>query len=165
LEIYLVALVAGIVGAFFMDLAEFQLERAGYSSGVSAMHVGRWFINLLKGKFKHKNIETCMPVNYEIQLGIVFHFIIGGGVVALLYPLFTQIIELQSLSSHLLAGISYGLLTSVLPWFILMPSFGWGWFGLKTPFESEPVVTPLLSHAAYGLGIAVVFILYEIYIL
>jgi len=162
-EILVIAMIAGIVGAVFMDLVEFQLERAGYSSGVTAAYVGRWLVNLLNGKWLHKDIEKTPAVRHEVQLGMLFHFIVGGGVVALLYPAFIQLVGLQTLSTHLIAGISYGLLTSVLPWLILLPSFGWGWFGMKTPFESEPVIAPLLSHTAYGLGIGVVFILYEVF--
>jgi len=162
-EVIVIAMIAGIVGAVFMDLAEFQLARVGYSSGVTAAYVGRWLVNLLNGKFVHDDIEKTQAVRYEVELGMAFHFIVGGGVVALLYPAFIQLVGLEALSAHLIAGISYGLLTSVLPWFILLPSFGWGWFGMKTPFESEPVIAPLLSHTAYGLGIGVVFILYEIF--
>jgi len=165
LESYYIAFVAGTVGAFFMDMAEFKLARVGYSSGVTADYIGRWVYGLFKARWVHRDIRKTEPVHGEVQIGMAFHFIVGGGVVALLYPWFINFVELETLSEHLVTGIVYGLATSLLPWFILMPALGWGWFGSKTPFESEPVITPLLSHIAYGLGIGFTFVLYEVIIL
>lgn len=165
MDSYLIAFIAGLVGAFFMDLAEFKLARVGYSSGVSAAYIGRWVNGLLKGRLSHRDISETASVRGEEQIGMAFHFIIGGGVIALLYPWFIGVAGLETLSDHLVTGIVYGLATSVLPWFILMPALGWGWFGSKTPFESEPVIAPLLSHTAYGLGIGFTFILYEVIIM
>jgi len=165
LDSYLIAFFAGLVGAFFMDLAEFKLARAGYSSGVSAAYIGRWVRGLIKAKWVHSDISKTAVVPGEVQIGMVFHFIVGGGAVALLYPWFINLVGFDALAEHLVAGIVYGLATSVLPWFVLMPALGWGFFGSKIPFESEPVIAPLLSHAAYGLGIGFTFILYEVIIL
>lgn len=165
MDIYVIAFIAGLVGAFFMDLAEFKLERVGYSSGVTADYIGRWVHGLLKARFLHQDISKTESVKNEVQIGVLFHFVVGGGVVALLYPWFIEMVGLNGLSEHLVTGIVYGLATSVLPWFVLMPSFGWGWFGSKTPVKTEPVITPLLSHMAYGLGIAFTFILYQVIIL
>ena len=156
------AFTAGLVGAFFMDIAEFKLARLGYSSGVTAAYIGRWVRALMKAKCKHHDIRKAQAVYGELQIGIAFHFIIGGGFVALLYPWFIDFVGLETLSEHLVTGIVYGLATTVLPWFILMPALGWGWFGSKIPFESEPVITPLLSHIAYGLGIGFTFVLYQV---
>ena len=54
----------------------------------------------------------------------------SGGGVALLYPLlFTSLFSLPAGLApihHLVGGLLFGLATSVLPWFVLLPCFGWG---------------------------------------
>jgi hypothetical protein len=76
--------------------------------------------------------------------------------VALLYPLFFLITGLPFPSNHWLGGILFGLTTSLLPWFILLPSFGWGIFGRCGPKGSNALLASTLSHIPYGLGVGAV---------
>ncbi|MDP1635510.1 MAG: hypothetical protein Q8L69_12620, partial [Gallionellaceae bacterium] len=55
--------------------------------------------------------------------------------------------------NHLLGGALFGFATSALPWFILLPSFGWGIFGRRGPQGSNALLASTLSHIPYGLGI------------
>ena len=60
------------------------------------------------------------------------------------------------LTSHLLGGVLFGLATSLLPWFILLPSFGRGLFGRRGPRGSNALLADMVSHVAYGLGVGAV---------
>ena len=160
MEIWLVAFIGGILGSVFMDITEVQMSKRGISSGVKGAYIGRWFYGILGGVFMHKDIAKTKPINNEARIGQLFHFIIGGGAVALLYPVFLIIIGFETISNHLLLSSIFGLLTSVFPWFILMPSFGWGLFGTKAPVGSKPIISPIVSHIAFGLGIGATFMLY-----
>ncbi|OOZ39294.1 hypothetical protein BOW53_12075 [Solemya pervernicosa gill symbiont] len=160
MEIWLVAFIGGLVGSVLMDITEAQLSKVGISSGVTGAYVGRWAHSLLSGLFFHRDIATTDPVANELRIGQLFHFIIGGGVVALFYPLLLMITGIGLSTNHLLMASIFGLLTSALPWFILMPSFGWGLFGFKTPFSSRPILSPLLSHIPYGFGIGATLLIY-----
>jgi len=51
------------------------------------------------------------------------------------------------------------LATSALPWFILLPSFGWGMFGRRGPHGSNALLASTLSHLPYGLGVGAVIAL------
>jgi len=164
MDSFIISFIAGLVGTAFMDLAEFKLARVGYCSGVNAAYIGRWVHGFLKLRFMSEDIEKNESVRVEVQIGLLFHIIIGGAV-ALLYPLFIGVMGIGALSEHLVMGILFGLMTTVLPWCILMPGLGWGWFGLKTPFDTESIVAPVLSHVAYGLGIGFTYILYEVIVL
>ena len=84
----------------------------------------------------------------------------GGGVVALFYPLFIYLTGFDDGQNYLISATSYGLLTSGLPWFILMPSFGWGLFGVNAPSSSKTVISPILSHIPYGFGIGLTLVTY-----
>lgn len=156
MEILVWAFIGGIVGAVLMDVTETYAAKIGISSGVSIALVGRWFLGLLRGRFTHANILDTAPLSGEVKAGWVFHFLIGGGGVALLYPLFFQITGLPLPGNQLLGGALFGLATSALPWFILLPSFGWGVFGLRGPQGSNALLASTLSHLPYGLGVGAV---------
>ena len=160
MEIWLVSFVGGLIGSVFMDITELQISKLGISSGVKGAYIGRWVRGIFDGVLMHQDIAKTKPVKNEVRIGQLFHFIVGGGAVALLYPIFLMIVGAEASSNHLLLAPIFGLLTSVLPWFILMPSFGWGLFGAKTPFESKPIISPIISHVPFGLGIGVTFVIY-----
>jgi len=160
LEILLVSFIGGIIGSIFMDITELQMSKFGISSGVKGAYIGRWFQGILTGVFLHRDICETKPIKNEARIGQLFHFIVGGGVVALMYPILLNVIGLGATTDHLLFSSIFGLLTSFFPWFILMPSFGWGLFGAKTPFQSNPIISPIISHIPFGFGIGLTFVLY-----
>ncbi|MDQ6984146.1 MAG: DUF2938 family protein [Ghiorsea sp.] len=160
MEIWLVSFIGGVIGSIFMDLTEFQVSKLGISSGVKGVYIGRWFHGILNGVFMYQDISKTKPIKNEKSMGQIFHFIVGGGVVALFYPVFLNVSGLETTSNHLVLASIFGLLTCLLPWFILMPSFGWGLFGAKTPFESKPIIAPIISHLPFGFGIGITFIFY-----
>lgn len=146
----------GLLGAVLMDVAETGLARIGITSGVNIALLGRWFLGLLRGRLAHADIRNAEARAHEVRAGWAFHLLIGGGGVALLYPLFFLITGLSWQTSHLLGGALFGLATSLLPWFILLPSFGWGLFGRRGPQGSNALLASALSHIPYGLGIGIV---------
>jgi hypothetical protein len=159
MEILVWAFLGGIVGAVLMDITETYAAKLGIASGVNIALVGRWFLGLLRGQLIHSNILESKPYPYEVKAGWAFHFLVGGGGVALIYPLFFQTTELPLPGNHLLSGMLFGLATSALPWFILLPSFGWGVFGWRGPQGSNALLASTLSHVPYGLGVGVMIAL------
>ena len=83
------AFLGGIVGAVLMDVTETYAAKVGITSGVNIALVGRWFLSLLHRRFTHANILDSRPFPYEVKAGWAFHFLVGGGCVALIYPLFS----------------------------------------------------------------------------
>jgi hypothetical protein len=156
MEIFILAFLGGIVGAVLMDMTETCAAKIGISSGVNIALVGRWFLSLLQGKFIHADIRATPVLPLEVKAGWAFHFLIGGGGVALIYPLYFTATGQALPGHHLLGGMLFGLATSLLPWFVLLPSFGWGWFGKRGPQGSNALLASTLSHIPYGLGIGLV---------
>ncbi|MFZ1546033.1 MAG: DUF2938 family protein [Candidatus Nitrotoga sp.] len=154
MEILAGAFLGGMVGAVFMDITETFAAKVGITSGVNIALVGRWFLDLLRGQFVHANILDSKPSTREVMAGWAFHFLVGG--VALIYPLFFQATGLPLPSNHLLGGLLFGLTTSLLPWLVLLPSFGWGFFGQRGPQGSNALLASTLSHIPYGLGVGAV---------
>lgn len=155
-ELAVWAFPGGIVGALLMDITETLAARAGITSGVNVALVGRWFLGLLRGRFVYREIAAVGPLRHEVAAGWVFHLFVGGGGVALMYPLFFRALAHPLGERHLLAGLLFGLATSVLPWLILLPAFGWGWFGTRGPRGANALLASPLSHVPYGLGVGAV---------
>lgn len=143
----------GIVGAALMDLTEMLMARRGLTSGVNPSLLGRWCLGLLHGRLVHADIRRAPPRPHEAGIGWAFHYLIGGGAVALLYPAFLALAGAPHPGSHLPWATSFGLLTSALPWFVLLPCFGWGYFGQQGPRSANPLAASPLSHVPYGLGL------------
>lgn len=153
------AFLGGIAGAVLMDITETVAARFGITSGVNVALVGRWFIGLTRGQLRHADILASEPVPGEAAMGWAFHLLVGGGGVALLYPAFLQGSGVALPADHLLGGLLFGLATSLLPWFILLPSFGWGLFGRRGPRGSNALLASMISHIPYGLGVGAVIAL------
>lgn len=156
MEFLFLAFLGGIVGALLMDITETYAAKIGITSGVNIALVGRWSLGLLRGQFTHTNILDSRPLNSEVMAGWIFHFLVGGGGVAVIYPLFFQATGLELPNNQLVGGLLFGLATSLLPWLILLPSFGWGIFGCRGPEGSNALLASTLSHISYGLGVGAV---------
>lgn len=153
------AFVGGIVGAVAMDLAEAAMARVGIRSGVDVALVGRWFIGLMQGRLVHADIQASPPQPREVGMGWAFHLLIGGGGVALLHPAVLLAAGTPTPTHPVLAGLLFGLATSALPWFVLLPAFGWGGFGRRGPRGARAWLASPLSHIPYGLGLGAVMAL------
>lgn len=156
---FALAFLGGIFGAVLMDLAETAMARVGIRSGVDVALVGRWFRGLMQGRWAHADIRASPSLPSERILGWAFHFLAGGGAVALAYPAVLFATGTPSPAHPLRDGLLFGLATSVLPWFVLLPAFGWGWFGRHGPRGANALLASPLSHIPYGLGVGAVMAL------
>ena len=153
---FVLAFAGGILGAVLMDITETAMAAVGIRSGVSVALVGRWFLGLTQGRLTHLDIQASPSLQREAGFGWAFHFLIGGGGVALIYPAALWLLSLSSPSHPIWSGLLFGLGTSVLPWFVLLPAFGWGWFGRRGPPGANALLASPLSHIPYGLGVGAV---------
>jgi len=156
---FVLAFLGGIAGAFLMDITETAAARVGITSGVNVALVGRWFLGLMRGRFAHADVLASPSLPGEARLGWAFHILIGGGAVALLYPASVLALGITPATHPMLGGLLFGLATSLLPWFVLLPSFGWGRFGRRGPRGANALLASPLSHIPYGLGVGAVIAL------
>ena len=156
---YALAYAGGFVGAVLMDITETLAARAGLTSGVSVALVGRWALGLLRGQWVHADIARSPARAGEVPMGWAFHLLVGGGGVALLYAAWLQAAGWTLPAHRLWGGVVFGAATSLLPWLLLLPSFGWGWFGRRGPQGSNALLASTVSHLPYGLGVGAVMAL------
>lgn len=153
---FVLAFAGGIAGAVLMDITEALAARAGLSSGVSPALVGRWALGLLRGQWAHADIARSPVQPGEVRAGWVFHLLVGGGGVALLYAVVLQATGWTQAAHRLWGGVAFGLASSLLPWLLLLPAFGWGWFGRRGPRGANALLASPLSHIPYGIGVGAV---------
>jgi hypothetical protein len=156
MSFFIWAFIAGTAATYLMDKVGGFAASKNITTGADISHVGRWFLGMLHGRFVHADIAASPPINNEVKAGWYFHYLIGGGAVGLGYPFLFLIPQLHITSNHILAGIAYGIITLVLLWFVMLPAFGWGWFGSRAPGRSNTLLAGILTHLAYGLGIGIV---------
>jgi hypothetical protein len=156
---FALAFLGGIFGAVLMDITETAMARVGIRSGVNVALVGRWLLGLMQGRLAHADIQASPSLPREVGLGWAFHLLVGGGGVALIYPAVLLAMAAPPTAHPLLDGLLFGLATSLLPWFVLLPAFGWGWFGRSGPRGADALLASPLSHIPYGLGVGAVMAL------
>lgn len=157
MELWLWAVVGGLAGTVLMDLIAIAAEKLKITSGGRCggpQVIGRLVIGMFEGRFVHKNIIDSNPVKNEASAGWIFHYLTGG-ILALTYPLFFLALNHMP-QDHLISSVVWGLATSLLPWLILYPGYGWGLFGLRAPKNASPLIATPVAHMLYGLGLGIV---------
>jgi hypothetical protein len=143
--------VGGLAGTFVMDIGARNLGKAGINDALGGL-LGRWVLGFPKGRFaiNGENELKTPETTLEAKIGTAFHYIIGGGGVALLYPLFFEITNFALPGKHILGGTVFGLLSVSLTWFVQYPCFGYSVFGRGAPEGSTTTWPPAILHTAYG---------------
>jgi hypothetical protein len=158
-ELIVWSLVGGIVGTAFMDIADQVMDRMKFTKGYAcggARALGRWALGMFSGHFVHENILESSPLENEVSAGWIFHYFVGA-VAGLTYPLFYLVFNVSMPANHLVPGLLWGLVTVLLPWLTNFPAFGWGFFGVRSPKGSRPILAPAIAHTCYGLGMGLIF--------
>ena len=62
--------------------------------------------------------------------------------------------RVPTIRNQLWMPLLFGIATVLLPWLWLYPSMGLGFLAWKTPNKSPYIVTSLVNHTNFGLGMA-----------
>lgn len=154
-QLFMWSFVGGLAGTALMDAVKWIGHSLHLIGGVKMDMLGRWSLGMLRGRFVYADIHHAPAFQHEIAAGWLFHYFTGG-LVALIYPLLLIALHLSPQLMTMRDAILFGLATSLLPWFIVYPAFGKGWFGVRAPKSAKPVLTSLVSHTFYGAGIGLV---------
>ncbi|HEY7587917.1 MAG TPA: DUF2938 family protein [Thermoplasmata archaeon] len=142
------AVVVGVVGTLTMDIVGGGvLRRLGI---LRLLPIGRWAAYLVHGKARHEDITKSPPIRGERSITALVHYAIG-----------------ITLASFYLAAlgwfgfgppawwtaIPYGLATSILPFLLMFPSMGYGFFGLKSQPKYFLLRQSLVNHFFFGVGL------------
>jgi hypothetical protein len=138
------------IGSLIVFFTVLRLGRASPGPRSTGHHlIGRWFLYLLRGKGSHHSILDSAPLSNELPIGVLVHYSIG----AFLGALYFILLQLLNSGPTLLNALAFGIGSTVLPWFYLYPTWGYGPLGLKAPGPPLAFIS-LFNHTLYGLGLA-----------
>jgi Protein of unknown function (DUF2938) len=133
-----------------MDVLSTTASKLGLIAFLSPRLTGRWFASVARGQFLHSDISQVPPINYEMALAVPMHYTIGI-TLALLYLLLSS--ALGTSPRSLILALGFALCTNLLPWLLMFPAMGYGWFGAQGPPGTRLFVSSLVTHFFYGLGL------------
>ncbi|MDR3398055.1 MAG: DUF2938 domain-containing protein [Pandoraea sp.] len=143
-------LAMGICATVLMDLWAVLLGRVFGVASLDYALVGRWLGHMPAGRFAHAGIGRASPVPGERALGWFAHYAIGVGFAACLVAL-TGTAWLRA--PTLAPALAFGIVTIVVPFFVMQPAFGAGVAASKTPRPTQARLRSLMTHGVFGLGL------------
>ena len=143
----------GICATYFMDfLARILVKRRIIHSLVEPEVIGRWFLSMFRGKFVHHDIHKTPSFHNEKLWCLFSHYLIGIALAGIYLLLDSRVTMIQG---QIWVPLVFGIATVLLPWLWLYPSMGLGFLASKTPRKSPYIVTSLVNHTNFGLGLTI----------
>ena len=141
------AVLVGVFATIVLDVV------AGVGTALHLFRIpafGRWGLYALRGKFTHEDIDRSPAIRGENALTLPLHYV-AGIVLAVPYLFLVDAFSLGA--GNLLLATLYGLSTSLIPFFVMLPSMGYGLLGLRHRGDTFWLREILAMHLGYGVGI------------
>ena len=139
----------GVVSTLSMDVLTGIAIKLKLAAPLSPNLVGRWFASIARAQPVHADIARSAPVNHELLLALPVHYVIGIVLATFYFWTTGELAWPRSLA----IALAFGLCTSVLPWLVMFPAMGYGFFGVHGPSGTRLFISSLMSHAFFGLGL------------
>ena len=144
------AILIGLGATLTTDLWALFLKRAFKITSPNYCLVGRWIRYIPEGIFTHSNISSTPPKSTECTIGWIAHYMIGI-TFAIIFVAFVGDNWLQH--PTLIPAIAFGVITVLMPFFIMQPSFGLGFAASKMSNPSQARLRSLMNHTVFGAGL------------
>lgn len=143
----------GVVATLLMDLLAPRLAKMKIIHPlIGSEAVGRWILYMFRGRFIHNDINKTPPLSNEKTVSLLFHYLIG---IALAGVYLFWEAKAPAVRQQLWTPLIFGVATVILPWFWLYPSIGIGFFASKAEKKSRYIITSLVNHTNFGLGLLI----------
>ena len=144
------AAAVGLGATLLMDIWALFVNRAFGTVAANYCLVGRWFCHMPLGVFAHTSIADASGRPLECAVGWIAHYAIG----ALYAVLFVAIVSGDWLiRPTLVPAVLFGVVTVVVPFLIMQPSFGMGVAAAKAPNPTQARLKSLMAHTVFGAGL------------
>jgi len=140
----------GILATITMDVLSVTALKLGLIAFLPPRLTGRWFASMARGQFLHTDIGRVPPINHEMAIAVPMHYAVGI-TLALLYLLMVSALRLSP--RNLIVALAFALCTNLLPWLLMFPAMGYGWFGAHGPPGTRLFFSSLFTHCFYGVGL------------
>jgi hypothetical protein len=144
------AVAVGIGATFILDLWGWLLALAFKMTPPNYCLVGRWLLHMPAGRFAHEDIGAASAKPFECPTGWIAHYALG-----VIFALaFVALASAQWLQAPTLPpALAFGVITVVVPFFVMHPAFGLGVAASKTPNPNQGRLRSLAAHAVFGCGL------------
>lgn len=150
----------GVGATFVMDLWGLLLYRCAGIPMLNFSLVGRWIAYMSKGVFHHTSIKHTRPVNKELLIGWVAHYLIG----ILFAIVFIAYEGGEWLTSpHAVPAVIFGLLTVVFPFLLMQPGMGLGYAASKAPKPYLARLRSIVTHLVFGMGLYITALIMSVF--
>ena len=148
---YLVcAAVVGTGATVVMDIWAIVRKRLLGVPSLDYALVGRWFVHLARGRFRHDAIGASPPVAHERLIGWTAHYLTGIVFAAVLLAFWgLGWVCRPAIGPALVVGIG----SVVAPFFLMQPGMGAGIAASRTPRPGAARLNSLVTHGIFGLGL------------
>ena len=144
------ATLLGLGATLFMDSVVWLRKKLTHVAPLAYGLVGRWLLSQLNGVFWHQSILSAPAKRYEKPVGWIFHYLTGVAFAALmLLAAGYQWLEEPTILAPLLTG----LISTIAPFLIMQPAFGFGYAASKTPSPNTARFNTIIAHLSYGVGL------------
>ena len=140
---------AGVLSTLSMDLLTGLGIWLKVVAPLGPRLVGRWFVSVARAQPLHADIARSSSMPHEVVVAMPVHYAIG----TVLTAAFVWGTGALGWSRGAGVALAFGLSTSVLPWLVMFPAMGYGFFGTHGPDGTRLFVSSLISHAFFGLGL------------
>ena len=146
--------IAGIVSTLAMDVV------AVVGAALRVMKIpayGRWFLYGLRGTFRHADIDKAAPLRGENALMLPLHYV-AGILLATSYLLLLDALQLAT--GNVWLATAFGAASSLIPFLLMLPSMGYGLFGLRHAHDLFWFRQIMIMHVAWGIGLGLAVLLF-----
>lgn len=151
MDLIISGIVAGVIGTIVMDLLNNLVARTGMFLKIDVVMIGRMAAGWTRGRFRYKHPDEMEHIPNETIYGYLMHFGIGVGLavpfILIWGLLFGNIVPP-------VWAFLYGVSTTAASFFFVYPSMGLGVCGMKSPEKTKAIISPLVNHFFYGVGMA-----------
>ena len=146
------AVLVGLGATLLIDLWALLLRRAFNIPSLNYCLLGRWVLYIPGGTIVHQSITATPQKRHECTVGWIAHYLIGTAF-ALLFVLLAS--DNWLARPTLLPALAFGIATTLVPFFVMQPSFGLGVAASKTPNPNKARLKSLTTHTVFGVGLYV----------
>jgi hypothetical protein len=146
----LVAVLVGLGATLLIDVWAVFLRRVFDIRSLDYCLLGRWLLHMPGGTFVHRSIGAASSKPYECVVGWVAHYLIGTSL-ALVFVILVSRRWLER--PTLWPALAFGVVTTLIPYLVLQPSFGLGVAASKTPKPTQARIKSLMTHTVFGVGL------------
>jgi hypothetical protein len=150
MKTFFIAALIGVIATICIDVWSLFLRRAFGIRSLDYCLLGRWALHIPAGRWAHERIAASPAKRHECQVGWAVHYGIGIG----LALMFVGVV-----SSHwvegptLLPALTFGLVTVVMPFFVLQPAIGLGIASSRAPSPAAARLKSIATHTVFGAGL------------